>query len=118
MARIAYVNGRYLPHADARVHVEDRGFQFADGVYEVCEVLGGRMVDERRHMQRLTRSLSELGMALPMPLTALGMVLRETIRRNRVRFLAVRWQQGGGWPTPTPGRGGVSVGRAFAWPSR
>jgi D-alanine transaminase len=85
MARIAYVNGRYLPHAAARVHVEDRGFQFADGVYEVCEVLGGRMVDERRHMQRLTRSLTELGMALPMPLNALAMVLRETIRRNRVQ---------------------------------
>jgi D-alanine transaminase len=85
MARIAYVNGRYLPHADARVHVEDRGFQFADGVYEVCEVLGGRMVDERRHMQRLTRSLTELGMALPMPLNALAIVLRETIRRNRVQ---------------------------------
>ena len=60
MARIAYVNGRYLSHGEARVHVEDRGFQFADGVYEVCEVLGGRMVDERRHMQRLMRSLNEL----------------------------------------------------------
>src|SRR3954465_14555141 len=85
MARIAYVNGRYLPHADARVHVEDRGFQFADGVYEVCEVASGRIVDERRHMQRLVRSLDELGMALPMRLNALGVVLRETVRRNRVQ---------------------------------
>jgi D-alanine transaminase len=85
MARIAYVNGRYVPHASARVHVEDRGFQFADGVYEVCEVASGRIVDERRHMQRLVRSLDELGMALPMRLNALGIVLRETIRRNRVQ---------------------------------
>jgi D-alanine transaminase len=84
MARIAYVNGRYLPHADARVHVEDRGFQFADGVYEVCEVFGGRLVDERRHMDRLERSLSELRIAMPMSRQALGMVLRETVARNRV----------------------------------
>jgi D-alanine transaminase len=85
MSRIAYVNGRYVPHAQAMVHVEDRGFQFADGVYEVCEVRGGFLVDERRHLQRLTRSLTELRMPLPMPLNALGVVLRETVRRNRVR---------------------------------
>ena len=84
MARIAYVNGRYLPHRAAAVHVEDRGYQFADGVYEVCEVGEGRLVDERRHMQRLVRSLGELGIALPMSLAALGIVLRETVRRNRV----------------------------------
>jgi D-alanine transaminase len=85
MSRIAYVNGRYVPHGAAMVHVEDRGYQFADGVYEVCEVRGGRLIDERRHMQRLTRSLGELRMPLPMPLDALGVVLRETVRRNRVR---------------------------------
>src|SRR5262245_6227748 len=85
MARIAYVNGRYLRHGEASVHVEDRGYQFADGVYEVCEVRGGRLVDERRHMQRLVRSLRELRIALPMPLTALGVVLHETVRRNRVQ---------------------------------
>jgi D-alanine transaminase len=79
------VNGRYLPHRDAMVHVEDRGFQFADGVYEVCEVRGGELVDERRHIARLVRSLAELRMPLPMPLSALGVVLRETVRRNRVR---------------------------------
>ena len=50
MSRIAYVNGRYRPHSEAMIHVEDRGFQFADGVYEVCEVRGGRLVDERRHI--------------------------------------------------------------------
>ena len=60
MSRIAYVNGRYVPHRAATVHVEDRGYQFADGVYEVCEVRGGRLVDERRHMDRLERSLSRV----------------------------------------------------------
>jgi D-alanine transaminase len=85
MSRIAYVNGRYRPHRDACVHVEDRGFQFADGVYEVCEVKDGRLVDERRHMARLTRSLGELRIAPPMTLPALSVVLHETVRRNRVR---------------------------------
>jgi D-alanine transaminase len=84
MSRIAYVNGRYLPRTDATVAVEDRGYQFADGVYEVCEVRGGRMIDERRHMARLDRSLGELRIARPMSSAALGVVLRETIRRNRV----------------------------------
>jgi D-alanine transaminase len=85
MSRISYVNGRYVAHRDAMVHVEDRGYQFADGVYEVCQVRGGRLVDEERHLQRLVRSLGELRIALPLPLSALGVVLRETIRRNRVR---------------------------------
>jgi D-alanine transaminase len=84
MSRIAYVNGRYLPRADAMVSVEDRGFQFADGVYEVCEVREGRLVDERRHMARLKRSLDELRMSQPMAPAALAVVMRETIRRNRV----------------------------------
>jgi D-alanine transaminase len=85
MSRIAYVNGRYLPHAEAAVSIEDRGYQFADGVYEVCEVRGGRLVDETRHMARLDRSLRELRMARPMSAKALSHVLRETVRRNRVR---------------------------------
>jgi D-alanine transaminase len=85
MSRIAYVNGRYLPHRDAMVHVEDRGYQFSDGVYEVCEVRDARIVDERRHMARLQRSLGELRMQMPMPLSALSIVMHETVRRNRVR---------------------------------
>src|SRR3981189_1652344 len=85
MSRIAYVNGRYRPLRDAHVHIEDRGYQFADGVYEVCEVRDGRLVDERRHLERLQRSLSELRIRLPMPLPALSVVLHETVRRNRVR---------------------------------
>jgi len=84
MSRVAYVNGRYLPHAHAKVAIEDRGYQFADGVYEVCEVRGGKLVDERRHLARLDRSLRELRITQPMSFAALGVVLHETVRRNRV----------------------------------
>jgi D-alanine transaminase len=85
MSRIAYVNGRYLPHREAAVHVEDRGFQFADGVYEVIGVQGGQLVDERPHLDRLARSLAALSMRAPMGERALAHVMRETVRRNRVR---------------------------------
>jgi len=85
MSRIAYVNGRYVPRNEAGVSIEDRGYQFADGVYEVCEVRGGRLIDEQRHMARLDRSLNELRIARPMSRAALALVLRETVRRNRVR---------------------------------
>lgn len=85
MSRIAYVNGRYVPHAEAAVHIEDRGYQFGDGVYEVCEVRDGALIDETRHLARLARSLRELRIRRPMSDAALKVVLRETIRRNRVR---------------------------------
>jgi D-alanine transaminase len=85
LSRIAYVNGRDRPHAYATVHIEDRGYQFSDGVYEVCEVRGGALVDARLHLQRLQRSLGELRIALPMSLAALKAVMRETVERNRVR---------------------------------
>jgi D-alanine transaminase len=85
MSRIAYVNGRYLPRAQAKVSIEDRGFQFSDAVYEVCEVRGGKLVDERRHLARLDRSLDELRIRRPMSNSALSVVLHETVRRNRVR---------------------------------
>ncbi len=83
--RIAYVDGRYLPHGQAGVHVEDRGLQFADSIYEVCAVAGGRFLDEAGHFARLERSLGEIGMNLPMPRAALKAVMHETVRRNRVR---------------------------------
>ena len=86
MSRIAYVNGRYLPMRDAKVHVEDRGYQFADGVYEVCEVRAGRLIDERRHLERLARSLGELRIRMPMSPRALGVVLREVVARNRIGY--------------------------------
>lgn len=85
MPRIAYVNGRYLPHPHAMVHIEDRGYQFADGVYEVCEVARGYLVDSVRHLDRLDRSLRELRMRWPLSRAAMVVVLREVIRRNRVR---------------------------------
>lgn len=85
MSRIAYVNGAYVQHSDAGVHVEDRGFQFADAVYEVCEVRDGLIVDLTRHLDRLGRSLGELRMASPMDRKALTIVIREVLRRNRVR---------------------------------
>src|SRR5262245_36021158 len=84
MSRIAYVNGRYLPWARASVHIEDRGYQFSDGVYEVCEVRGGRIIDERRHTARLRRSLDELRIAMPMSEAALAVVMHECMHRNRV----------------------------------
>ena len=85
MPRIAYVNGRYLRPCDASVSIEDRGYQFSDGIYEVCEVRGGALIDERRHLERLRRSLDELRIRLPVTLRALAVIMRETIRRNRVR---------------------------------
>ncbi|MCB1381871.1 MAG: D-amino-acid transaminase [Notoacmeibacter sp.] len=85
MPRIAYVNGRYAAHRDAVVHVEDRGYQFADGVYEVCEVARGFIVDMSRHLDRLDRSLGELGIAWPMHRSALETVMREVVRRNGIR---------------------------------
>jgi len=82
MPRFAYVNGRYVPHAAARVHIEDRGYQFADGVYEVIPIMGGRFVDEEPHLDRLGYSLAELRIPWPMQRPALQLVLRELIRRN------------------------------------
>ena len=84
MARLAYVNGRYLPHAQACVHIEDRGFQFADGVYEVIAIRDGYFVDRQGHMARLERSLRELQIAWPMSKRALDLVMAELVRRNRI----------------------------------
>lgn len=84
MSRVAYVNGRYLPMSTPAVPVEDRGLQFADSIYEVVLVSGGRLIDEGPHMDRLERSLDELRMAAPMSRAALGAVARETVRRNRI----------------------------------
>jgi len=85
MSRIAYVNGQYVPYGQAAVHVEDRGFQFADGVYEVVAVSDGGFVDLEGHLVRLERSLDELRIERPMTRAALSIVMRETVRRNRVR---------------------------------
>ncbi len=85
MSRVAYVNGRYVAQREAAVNVEDRGYQFADGIYEVIYVHGGRLIDAELHLDRLDRSLRELRLAAPMSRAALRRVLAETARRNRVR---------------------------------
>jgi D-alanine transaminase len=115
LSRVAYVNGRYLPYAEAAVHVEDRGYQFADGVYEVIEVRGGRLIDEARHAARLRRSLSEISIQMPISPTALGAILREVMRLNRLRDGLVYLQitrgvakRDHGFPT-TPVRPGLVV---------
>ncbi|OJU84305.1 D-amino-acid transaminase [Shinella sp. PSBB067] len=84
MPRFAYVNGRYVRHADAAVHIEDRGFVFADAVYEVCQVRERCIVDLSRHLDRLDRSLGEIRIRPPMPRAALVGIMREVLRRNRV----------------------------------
>ena len=85
MGRIAYVNGRFVRHGEAAVHIEDRGYQLADAVYEVWAVFDGKLADAEGHFARLERSLSELKIAMPMSRAALTLVLREALRRNKVR---------------------------------
>ncbi len=115
MPSIAYVNGRYMRLAEAQVSINDRGLVFADGVYEVWALLGGRLADLEGHLARLQRSLAELRIAEPMTRPALMGVLRETVRRNRVRDGLVYLQVSRGvaprdhaFPTPAP-RPGVIV---------
>lgn len=85
MSRIAYVNGRYLDQRSAGVSIEDRGYQFGDGVYEVCEVLDGAIIDLTRHLDRLERSLAALEIAMPMSRAALLAVFRQVARVNGLR---------------------------------
>ncbi|MSP76922.1 MAG: D-amino-acid transaminase [Rhodospirillaceae bacterium] len=85
MARYAYVNGRYVDHREASVHIEDRGYQLADGVYEVVGVRDGKLIDEKPHLDRLDRSLGELRIDWPVGRPALGFIIRELMRRNRLR---------------------------------
>jgi D-alanine transaminase len=82
MSRIAYVNGQYLPESEAKVSIFDRGFLFADGVYEVTPVVNGKLVDYDAHIERLDRSLSELKMAWPCSKEELTKVHTELIARN------------------------------------
>jgi len=84
MSRIAYVNGQYVPHLDAAVHIEDRGYQFADGVYEVVPVVNNKLIGEDGHLDRLWRSMDELQMAEPMKRRPMQLVMREVLRRNGV----------------------------------
>ena len=85
MPRVIYVNGRYRRYAEAAVHVEDRGLQFADSIYEGVGVWRRRLIDYRPHYERLCRSASEIGLELPCTMESLGFVADECIRRNHVR---------------------------------
>ena len=85
MGRYAYVNGRYVDHLAAQVHIEDRGYQLADGVYEVVGVRDGRLIDEGPHLDRLDRSLKELRIGWPVARSTISFVIRELMRRNRLR---------------------------------
>jgi D-alanine transaminase len=85
MGRIAYVNGRFVPHGEAMVHIEDRGYQFGDAIYEVWALFDGKLADAEGHFARLERSLGELSIEMPMSRAALTLVLKEAVRRNRVR---------------------------------
>jgi D-alanine transaminase len=84
MSRIAYVNGRYVDQRLAEVNIEDRGYQFGDGIYEVVHVHAGCFIDEDRHLDRLDRSLREIELDQPMSRAALRHVMQELLRRNRV----------------------------------
>jgi D-alanine transaminase len=94
--RVAYVNGRYLPHGQAGVHIEDRALQLGDGIYEVLNILDSQPTDEEPHLDRMERSLRELGMAMPMGRAALKLVVREMIARNRMAncFLYIQVTRG------------------------
>ncbi len=85
MSRIAYVNGQYVLHGEGAVHIEDRGYQFADGIYEVISIDKGRFIDEEAHLDRLDRSLDELRIAWPMSRRAMKLVMRQVVKRNLVR---------------------------------
>ena len=122
MSRIAYVNGRYVPHGQAVVHIEDRGYQLADGVYDVWALFGGRLFDADGHFERLGRSLTELRIRPPMTRRALEIVLAETVRRNRVREGLVYLQVTRGtarrdhaFPNPAPPPSVVVTAKAVDW---
>ncbi|HYH39547.1 MAG TPA: D-amino-acid transaminase [Azospirillum sp.] len=122
MARWAYVNGRYLPHDRAAVHIEDRGFQLADGVYEVVTVLGGRFADMDGHLDRLGRSLDALRIPWPVSRRVLEQVLRDLARRNGIHDGAVYMQVSRGvaprdfrFPSPRPSSLVVTTRRVQRW---
>jgi D-alanine transaminase len=120
MSRIAYVNGRYLRYGEARVPIDDRGYQFGDGIYEVCEIRDGALIDESRHLARLERSLAALRIRTPISLDALRFIMREVVARNRVRdgIVYVQATRGAarrdhGFPDPSTPPGLVVTARAI-----
>ena len=84
MSRIVYVNGEYLDEADAKVSVFDRGFLFADAVYEVSSVVAGKLIDNQGHLQRLSRSLGELNISAPASNEEITAIQRSLIEKNNL----------------------------------
>ncbi len=84
MTRLAYVNGRYVNHSAGMVHIEDRGYQFADGVYEVVMVYQNRLVDEKGHLDRLESSLAHIKLSMPMSRRSMQLAMRHLIAQNRL----------------------------------
>ncbi len=82
MTAIAYVNGSFVPQDEAKISIMDRGFLFADGIYEVSAVLDGKLVDNAMHMARLERSVGEIALALPLPVTRIAQLMRELVEKN------------------------------------
>ena len=92
MSRVAYVNGRYLAHHQAAVHIEDRGYQFGDGVYEVVMVLNGQFVDYDGHIKRLYNSLKSIQIDIPISESALRVVMGRMIRLNHLQHGSIYLQ--------------------------
>ena len=84
MSRIAYVNGQYLPHDHAEIHIDDRGYQFGDGIYEVVSIMNGHLADQEWHLDRMEYSLSELNIPMPMTRAAMKIVIGNLIRMNKI----------------------------------
>ena len=84
MEQIAYVNGSYVPLSEAKVSILDRGFLFADGIYEVAAVLDGKLIDNASHLARLERSVGEIELALPVSVAQIEEIQRELIKRNNL----------------------------------
>jgi D-alanine transaminase len=92
MSRIAYVNGRYVPHDQAGIHIDDRGYQFGDGIYEVVSVIDGKLADQDWHLDRMEYSLNEISIPMPMSRAALKIIIKNMIMMNRIRYGLVYFQ--------------------------
>ena len=92
MSRLAYVNGQYVPHDRAEIHIDDRGYQFGDGIYEVVTVINGKLADQEWHLDRMEYSLSEMGIPMPMSRPALKIIIKNIIRMNRIHYGLVYFQ--------------------------
>ncbi len=122
MPLFSYVNGRYLHHSEARVHIEDRGFQFADSVYEVIACINGQLADAKGHFDRLERSLAELKINMPFPRGVFLTIIKSLLRKNRLTNAAIYIQISRGvakrdfkFPTPDTPPSVVIITRHFSF---